>query len=675
MYLKQLLTKFVPALLLLLVLPGGIIMAADSGMEQHENPDLATQDFDNVAILGYYTMLLDDVIAKAPTEVESLLDKRPFANIPEDLEGSLETFGNASVDISWLISDIEAELDNLNLLTRQFLLEEAKAQRQQTQDKLARAFELLPAIEKSAATASEELGVPSSQSGSSLKIAYEELQNRIDQLRKLLGLLQALLEALPEETLQELVQGLPENITPEQLASLLEKMLCPTDITLAIESNTVFVGDGVGFEGRLTCADSSLPNREVVLLLNGVPYLNCLTGSDGSYQGRLQIPYNYVPSLTLQALYYPQDKDIGVYLASKSTAADIQVLFHTATLYLQSQSKSYPGLDSILYGRFDYGDQPILAARDIEIYLDRKLVSRVNVGESFEQKISLGNETALGEHSLLVLAPAQNRYAPVYSETTLNVVKATPVIDVSPPRIAIMPLALNLKGRIYSELGPLKGATVKATFGSSEAQATTSQDGSFTLKLETGMNFSLVGSRELSIKANPTEPWDSPASISFTIVAINPILIGLLSLAIVAIIVTLVNRLRGKSRRPAFGALGTTPGVLTTKPASELVTQGSFHTSSQAGDNDLRKLIFELYRRLLGLIQDFTSIVLKPNLTLREFTSQCAPLLGPAQKYLDQFTSLIERLLYSKHSPEPADLEKGLELGGMIEGSLKHDRT
>ena len=658
MYLKQLLAKFVLVLLLLLVLPGGIIMAADNGMEQHENPDLATQDFDNVAILGYYIMLLDDVIAKAPTEVESLLDKRPFANIPEDLEESLETFGNASVDISWLISDIEAELDNLNLLTRQFLLEEAKAQRQQTQDKLARAFGLLPAIEESAATASEELGVPLSESGSSLRIAYEELQNRIDQLRKLLGLLQALLEALPEETLHE----------------LMGKVLLPTNITLAIESNTVFVGDWVDFRGRLTCADSGLPNREVVLLLNGVPYLNCLTGSNGSYQGRLQIPYNYVPSLTLQALYYPRDTDIGVYLASKSTSVNIQVLFYSATLHLQSQSKSYPGLDSILYGWFDYGDQPILAGRDIEIYLDRKLVSRVNVGESFEQKISLGNATALGEHSLLVVAPAQNRYAPVYSETTLNVVKAMPIIDVSPPKIAIMPLALSLKGRIYSELGPLKGATVKATFGSREVQATTSQDGSFTLKLETGMNFSLVGSRELNIEANPTEPWDSPASVSFAIVAINPILIGLLSLAIVAIIVTLVNRLRGKSRRSIFGAIGATPGVLAAKPANELDTQGSFHTSSQVGDNDLRKLIFELYRRLLRLIQDFTSIVLKPNLTLREFASQCAPLLGPAQKYLNQFTSLIERLLYSKHSPEPADLEKGLELGGMIEGSLKHDR-
>jgi hypothetical protein len=103
-------------------------------------------------------------------------------------------------------------------------------------------------------------------------------------------------------------------------------------------------------------------------------------------------------------------------------------------------------------------------------------------------------------------------------------------------------------------------------------------------------------------------------------------------------------------------------------------TKISPQASSQE-DKDLRQPIFRLYHRMLKLIQDFTSVVLKPNLTLREFTTQCAPLLGPGHKYMDQFTRLIERLLYSRHSPEPADLEKSRELGGLIEGLLKHDRT
>jgi len=654
MYFKRLLTKFVLALLLLLALPSGIIMAAGSDMEQQENPDIAISDFDNVGILGYYTSLLDSVLTKPAIDVAALRDKGPFVNIPEGLKESLDNFGNASVDISWLIPQIEADLGNLTVMARQFLLEEMKATCQQTQGNLTRAYGLLTTIDDSANTASNELGVSSSETDSLLRVTYEKLQNRIDQLRKLLALLQAQLEPLK---------------------ALSEKTLLPTNITLAIESNARFGGDWVDFKGRLSYADSGLSNREVVLLLNGVPYLNCLTGSDGSYQGKLQMPYDYASSLTLQALYYPQDKDLGVYLASKSTAIDIQMLFYSATLHLQIKGKSYPGLDSVLYGWFDYGDQPVLAARDIEIYLDKNLISRVNVGESFEQKISLGTETALGEHSLLVAAPAQNRYAPVDSEITLNVVKATPIMDVSPPKIAIMPFALSLKGRIYSEIGPLKGATVKATFGSREVQATTSQDGSFTLKLTTGMNFSLVGSREVSIKANPIEQWNSPASISFTVVAINPILIGLILLAIAAILITLANRLRARSRSPISGAMGTSPGVLATKPVNEVDIQAVLHSSSPIDDIRLRKLVFEFYRRLLRLIQDFTSIVLKPNLTLREFANQCAPFLGPAHRYLDQFTSLIERLMYSKHSPEPADMKKGLELGGMIEGSLKHDST
>lgn len=674
MYPKQFLTRLALILFSLLVLPGGVVMATDDSPTPHENPDLATQDFDGIAILGYYTQLLDNVLARAPTQVELLRDKAPFANIPEDLEESLNNFGNASVSIAWLVPEIEADLDNFNTLAMQFLLAEMEAQQQQTQAKLTHACKLLSVIEESAATAGEVLGVPSSEKDSPLVTAYEELQDNIDLLGKLLDLFQAMLEALSADFLQKFMQDLPEVSSQEPLSAILQRLLSPTDITLSIEPTTAFVGDWVNFKGKLASGDTGLADREVVLLLNGVPYFRHQTDSDGLYQGQLQIPYIYAPSLTLQALYYPQGNDIGVYLASKSTTTDIKVLFYTATLELQINGKCYPGLDTTLCGRFGYGDQPIPAQRNIEIYLDRKLLSQVSVIDSFEQKISLEPETALGEHSLLVVAPPQRRYAPVTSGITFTVAKALPIIDVSLPRVSIMPFAVNLKGHIYSELGPIEGAVVKVSFGSNEAQAVTSLDGLFSLKLETGMNFSLVGSRELLLTVNPAEPWNLQADLSSSIVAINPILIGIVVLALAVIITTLAKRLRYKSFRHVHAATGTTQGVLIGEGNDLMGTKISPLASSQE-DKDLRQPIFRLYHRMLKLIQDFTSAVLKPNLTLREFTTQCAPLLGPGYKYMDQFTRLIERLLYSRHSPEPADLEKSRELGGLIEGLLKHDRT
>lgn len=233
-----------------------------------------------------------------------------------------------------------------------------------------------------------------------------------------------------------------------------------------------------------------------------------------------------------------------------------------------------------------------------------------------------------------------------------------------------MPFAVSLEGRVYSEIGPVDGAVVEASLGNREAQAITSPEGEFTLKLDTGMGFSLIGSQNLGLNVHPREPWNSPASSSWSLVAINPILIGVVMLAVGLIIVALAKRLRIKSTRPVPEGVTMSPEVVPTKPAN---AQG-IPTRRQREVKGPRQLTFELYRRLLRLLQDFTSIVLKPHLTLREFATQCAPLLGPAYKYLDQFTRLIERLLYSKHVAEPADLEKGQELSKSFEESLTHDR-
>ncbi|MBI4294885.1 MAG: hypothetical protein HY669_01810 [Chloroflexi bacterium] len=724
---------FFAALLLvlssLLALPGVVAMAGDDEPVPHENPDVAVQRFDGIAILGYCSLLLDGVLARAPDQVASQREKTPFANVPQNAIRPLEDFGEASVSIARLIPEIEAGLDNLNSLAGQFRLEEAEAQRQQTRDRLALAYRELSVIERSAASAGEELGATSPDADSPLRTAYAELGSRIDKLRRLLELFQSILAALPDATIKELLQTLnPTEITleaePAISSELLQKMLealpeatlkellsAPpeatiqqllsalpeatlkellaalpgatvkqllqalrsTEITQAVEPTVGFVGDWLSFRGSLSSGGTVLSRREVVLLLDGVPYLSSHTGPDGSFAGQLQIPYNYIPTLTLQALYYPQSEDVGVYLASKSSPIDIQVLFYTATLELASRGKSYPGLDSTLYGRFDYGDQPVPAARDIQVYLDGKLVSQGSVGDSFEQRIPLGPDTALGQHQLLVMAPAQQRYAPVAATATLNVVRAMPIVDVRPPRFAIMPLALNLGGHIYSEVGPLEGAVLEVGFGGRQAQAITSGAGVFTARLKTGFSFSLIGSQELSFRVTPREPWNSPASLSFSLVAINPILIGLIALALGFIVVAAARRLKATLLRPASRAV--VPGALPVEPAAATDTGADALLLPRGEAKGIRHLVFELYSGLLRLIQGFTGVTLKPQLSLREFVAQCAPFLGPAHKYMEQFTGLIERYLYSRHQPQPADLERSRELNRLVEESAKHDRA
>jgi hypothetical protein len=79
------------------------------------------------------------------------------------------------------------------------------------------------------------------------------------------------------------------------------------------------------------------------------------------------------------------------------------------------------------------------------------------------------------------------------------------------------------------------------------------------------------------------------------------------------------------------------------------------------------------YRNAVKLVQRLSSIIFKPELTLREYAAQIRNKFGPLGKYLYDFTLIIEKLLYSRHTPEQAELENGRELSEKIERESGHE--
>jgi len=666
MYSKQLLILLTMVLISALCMPGGMVVAAEEDSTPHENPDDAEVYYDGVAILGYYTQLVDHVLKRAPEEVEALHEKGPFANVPDGLRDSLGDFGEASIEISTLIVGIETSLDEMNELAIQSRFEELLVLADEVRQKLIQAYGKLLVIENSAGVAGYQLEVPLEGSSASSKRAYSELEGKIDALRSLLKLLQELMSTAPG------TPGTPG--TPGMTLEEIMASLHPTEISLEVEPLTVFVGERIQVTGSLESEGIELANRQIVILLDGIPYSEMETGLDGIYKGAVEIPYEYVHQITLQALYYPRDDDIDVYLASKSELIEVEALFYSASLELEVEGKAYPGLDTVIAGRFDYGENPILEKRNIEVYLDGTLITRIHADESFKITVAIDPDMVIGEHRLMAIAPANERYAPVMAETFLEVVKIVPMIDLSPPSMAIMPFAMQVSGRVHSGDEPLGGITILARFSGHEETAVTSEDGSFSMKMATAsLDISLVGSKKLEVEAYSESPWVSRNSNTWKLVTLNPILIGLVLVVLVFILVISVRRIMASRRKR-----GIQPGVLVPKPTMGTVgLAGSDDVGSHRIDelveqeeNDDKRIILTLYTKVLKLIQGLTGTAIKPQTSLREFTRQSATALGPAYSYLDRFTRLVERLLYSKHSIESSDVDEGRELNQMIEGAV-----
>jgi len=622
--------------------------------EPHQDPEMAEPVFNGISLFRYYSNSLDFVLRKDIAEVEARLEKMPFANVPQNLQEVTEDFAASSIGISHLVVDIDGDLGTLWALMGQYRFDEATVLADETYSKLSLADGELERMEKATKTTGREFRVSSALEGSDLRKSYDEVLARIESIREMLGLYKDMMANFSE-------------ILAGELPSL-------TELSLKIEPMVAFVGDSIGFEGALTSQGNPLTRREVDILLNGSRYITARTRTDGHYQGTLQVPYWYTPEMDLQALYYPRDEDIGLYIASLSPVVKLKVLFYEAGLEVTVEDKAYPGLEATVNGKFDYGQSPPLIERKVEIYLDDVFITELKTEEEFSQEIKLSPELDVGKHTITVSAVAAERYSPVVASAILDVTKAPLILDINIPAVALIPGGIGLGGKLYSEVGPLSGAQIRMGLGKSQVELVSSEDGTFDTEIKMGMGFSLIGSQDLGIQVIPQEPWHATLITTRNMVVMNMVNCGGILILLVFLAIFLPGRLRGRLRMYSWRRARPAVAIAQLEPApvySETVLVPALPEENGETDSELRNRIFYWYRLVLRLMQRMSRAVLRPQQTLREFARESSQVLGPAAKYFIELTRMAEKLLYSQYRPTEGDMEKSKQLSHTIEEELK----
>ena len=403
-----------------------------------------------------------------------------------------------------------------------------------------------------------------------------------------------------------------------------------------------------------------MAGRKVTVLLAGSPVAEVVTDGAGFYQGQIVLPYDYISETTIKAIYYPEGDDIGLYLGCSSPTVTIEVLYYVTSLSIQVGDTAYPGRELALQGNLDYGTDPVPESRDLRLYWDGELAAQETVTTAFGMDFMVAADTPPGRYRVTVYVLPQRRYAPARATADVEVVKAAPIIELDAPGIVLLPLPQHIQGRVYSSLGPLEDASVQVMLGEWEANTLSRDDGTFEVRLGTGMSMTLVGAQELQVVVTPTEPWHRGASSASGLLVINPVNIAGLILVAAIPAVFGARRRKRKGRFPSVAR--PSPQVVAPPLVKSVGSRLLTEVSEPEVTGSPRSILLALYRGVLRLVQTVTSVLLQPSQTLREFTRECAPRLGPLAGYFQEFTLIIERLLYSRHHPGEADAARGEEL-------------
>ncbi len=669
--------KIAVAGILAIMFCGSAGVVADT--EYHVDPDRVTEAFSGISLLRYYSDSLDFVIQKNPVKTEEFLGLMPFAHVPQSLEKTNGDFAQSAIAVSQSLSEIYQLRDQRSEFMMQSRLKEALALSGTILSGIKQARAELINLEKAAVLTGDNLKVTATPAQSDLRRTYDEVMAKIQSVKSMLDFLTDQLRTDPTNLDDFLKSGeLVDLIGADRLEELLktrqpEDLFQATDLTLKITPLAAFVGDNVNYNVLLTSKGQPLPGRVVSILLNGSPYITATTDANGRCSGWLALPFWYAPTIEVQAFYQPQTADFGLYLASLSPTIKVQVLFYQANLEVSVVGKGYPGKEVTLNGKFDYGASPPLVNRTLGIYLDDALISEVTTEVGLTFALPLDPKMRLGQHSVTMSAPADGRYSPAVASATIEVVTAAPVMILSTPKVALIPGDIRLSGRVYSELGPLNGATVIIDSGSSHTETTTATDGSYDVNLRIGIGLTLIGSQALSIRVVPREPWNASLATDRQMFAINFVNCTVASVILLFLGIYLPRKLGrrlGVYRQRAIG--GT--GVITRKPSSahSIVTvkvKLPSEVNEEAGTP--RNRVYNWYLQVLKLVRKIAGPLPRPQQTMREFAKESGRILGPAVRYFMELTLLVERFFYGTKEPLEEDADESQKLSQTVQREIE----
>jgi hypothetical protein len=626
---------------------------ADGPPGSQENPQVALQTFSGIALLSYYSSSLDYIIQLDQNGSDTNLEKMPFANVPQVLDDTTGGFASNGMVFTTSIVNLFGLWDQENTYVQQYRLNDAESLYTQITDQLPAAQQQLSQIESSVVNTGIYLNIASLSSTSGLTQEYNVVMAKIQQLSSMLALLS-------------------RPLIPPQLASLLK----PTELTLMIDPLTAYVGDDVNFQGALSSKGVSLSGRTITLLLNNSDLLTVQTDAQGQFHGTFQLPYLYVNQMTVQAIYYPQGDDAGIYLAATSPVVNIITLFYTAQLTLQLTNTAYPGKTVTLTGTFDYGSDPVPQQRVVDLYLDNNIEDQLNAGPVFNKSIMLDAQITSGNHLITVSAPADGRYAPVMTSYVMDVTLATTILDLHMPVIGFIPGSIQLSGKAYSSLGPLDNAAILISDGKTSKQIITAADGTFSTKLGMGMGASLLGTQTITVKVKPQEPWNASVTKAKNIFLIYFINIGLLLAILIFMAVYLPRRFKkwftGRPGKKVKLPGMVIPETVAIYAAKEEVSPKEKNNTEK--EEEAKNPVLYWYRIALKFVQDFTKKMLKPHQTLREYGREASQVLGPAGKYFLELTYLLEKRLYGKHETDANDNQQSRQLAAEIQKQAGNEK-
>ncbi len=321
----------------------------------------------------------------------------------------------------------------------------------------------------------------------------------------------------------------------------------------------------------------------------------------------------------------------------KGKVADLKLT--STSLQWSAPARGYPGMPFVVSGAVvtggAYSDQP----RHLVFTLDGRVIGDLLSRGRFRVELIPPGDFPSGYHALTLLAKPEGRYAGVSETRALELVRFPISVRISTAPTAWLPGSVVVTGDAHSRSGALRGAEVEAYLGNVRGVAWSGPGGTFKVAITPPVTLGLMGPQPIKVRVLPVEPRDAPVEAEASVFMVNPLSIGLTSVAFVPLIAVYARGRRRKREKEA-GEVPDVHEILNVDAPLNKDVPFKATLPSVSGD------LLDLYRDGVRRIEQRTGVPFQPYLTLREYQKAVSSSLNGHA--FAQMTALAEPALYSR---------------------------
>ncbi len=633
-------------LLLALLIACSLPWAASAGLRYtpHQNPETAQSAFAVPSLLSNYGIAMRLISEKDFSDAKSLLEQLKQAAIPAELKNAMDLYNSLTAETNEMLETIDELLQEVDSLINQQLLNDAGVKLDQAEDQIEEAESKLQDLTQATEAIGKQVGVlagPDEQ-----KIAYDALTDmlsRVDQLR---------------DTYEQLRQELSQKVVEKQ------QQLTATSITLVLTPGETWVDENIIISGRLTDEyGNPLPDaagKVITFIIAEHSWggaVGAVTDGNGYYSRGITVPYLYLSSTTVKALWIPQgDDDKNTYQAC-SVSQDLTILFHQSQLEItDAPQEMYPGLAGTISGQVTSTGE--VSERVLKASLEGADVGQaLTDGEgNFQLEVTPPADIDLGSHTLRIFLIPKQKSSGEFQDIEVKVTKLVPEVVVQTSGFVFSSASLRVDGSVSWEGTPISGAAVNLSFSGTSATTTTSDDGTFSFDLSVPWAPIIGGSQSIDVTVVPSESWLGTTQAKASVLVLSPLNIALLSAALITIGVVLYRRRRHL--------------VILTPEEEAFPESAEEHLIVAVEPKDSKEQVLATYYLAVRLVQESTGMLLQSQQTLREFLNEVEGHLGKVGESFAELTWRAEQALYSPSIPSAEEVAQAEQIAHSLEREL-----